>query len=233
MTGAHTRELIGRPSSAAARALTAVAAVTGWFALALQLGITVRLRIANGGTLAGGIWLYLGYFTILTNLLAAAVLTAALGAGRGALGRALRRPGVAAGTAVSILLVGIGYNLLLRHAWHPQGFQFLADELLHDVMPLLFLSWWWLWAPKDGLGAASVIGWALYPVGYFAYALIRGAASGAYPYPFMDAAQLGYGRVLFNGLGLLAGFAIIGLGLVALARRRVRGGRAAEAEVIE
>jgi hypothetical protein len=40
---------------------------------------------------------------------------------------------------------------LLRHLWHPQGWQFIADELLHDVMPLLFLGYWWFCVPKGTL----------------------------------------------------------------------------------
>jgi len=37
-------------------------------ALALQLAVSVQMRTADGYSLAGAIWRYLGYFTILTNL---------------------------------------------------------------------------------------------------------------------------------------------------------------------
>ena len=53
--------------------------------------------------------------------------------------------------------------------------------------------------------------------------LLRGHEIGVYPYPFVDVAQLGYGRVMVNALGVLAGF--WGIGLVLLGLDRWRGVR--------
>ncbi|MGH7562867.1 MAG: Pr6Pr family membrane protein [Gemmatimonadota bacterium] len=92
----------------------------------------------------------------------------------------------------------------------------MVDVLLHDVMPVLFLVYWWLIVPKRGLPWTRVSIWALYPLGYFLYALGRGAVSGLYPYPFIDVGALGYGPVLLNATWVLVGFVILAMLLIAV-----------------
>jgi len=198
------------------------AAVT-WAALLLQLWLSIELAHTNGHSAWHGVWTYFSFFTILTNLLAAAALAAA------ALRRsasALVSPGIVTGIAASIVLVGIAYNLLLRNTWNPQGLQLLADVLLHDIDPLLFLGWWWLAASTQPLRYAEIIRWAGYPVAYFAYAMVRGAIDGFYPYPFVDVPTLGIARVIVNALAILVAFAAIAALLIAVARLRARQSRA-------
>lgn len=79
---------------------------------------------------------------MLTNTLAAVVLTWELTQRESAVRRWFLLPAVRSGIAVSIALVGLAYNVLLRHLWQPEGWQFVADELLHDVMPVLFIIYW-------------------------------------------------------------------------------------------
>ena len=196
-----------------------IAAATLWFALLLQLWLSIELARTNGRGAWHGVWLYLAFFTILTNLLAAATLTAV------ALRRStsvLTSPGSVIGIAASIVLVGIAYNLLLRNTWNPQGLQLLADVLLHDIDPPLFLGWWWLAASMRPPRYAEIIRWAGYPIAYFVYAMARGAADGFYPYPFVDVPTLGMVRVIVNALAILAGFVAIAALLIALARLRTR-----------
>jgi len=125
--------------------------------------------------------------------------------------------------AASIVLVALAYSVLLRHLWQPQGWQWLADELLHDVMPVLYALYWWCQVPKGSLRLWHLAVWAMYPAVYFAYALWRGSEIGVYAYPFIDVASLGYGQVMLNALGVLAGF--WGIGLVLLGLDRWRGVR--------
>lgn len=126
---------------------------------------------------------YFSFFTVLTNTLAAAVLTCA-STSRQSRGRTfLLQPWVSSGIAVSITVVGVAYSLLLRHLWHPQGWQWVADELLHDVMPLLFVFYWWRCVPKGHLRLGHIGLWTIYPLLYFAYVLLRGDSLGVYPYP--------------------------------------------------
>jgi len=200
-----------------------IAAAVTWAALLLQLWLSIELAHMNGRGAWNGVWTYFSFFTILTNLLAAAALAAA------ALRRsasALVSPGIVTGIAASIVLVGIAYNLLLRNTWNPQGLQLLADVLLHDIDPLLFLGWWWLAASMQPLRYAEIIHWAGYPIAYFVYAMARGAIDGFYPYPFVDVPTLGMGRVIVNALTILIAFAAIAALLIAVARFRMRQARA-------
>jgi hypothetical protein len=214
----------GHPRDAGpiAPALVAAAAVLGWFALTLQLLLTAQLTVAQGGSVLAGVWIYLDYFTILTNLLAAAALTAAAGRARGAAALFLRLPESTTAITASILIVGITYNLLLRQLWHPVGWQRVADEALHVVMPALFALYWWLTVPEQALRVLRLAWWLLYPLGYLLYALGRGALDTRYPYPFLDVTALGYPRVLLNGGAVGLAFVIVLLLLLALARWQSR-----------
>ena len=204
------------------RPFAAIAAVIGWLALGLQLLLTIRLTIANGQGALAGVWIYLGYFTVLTNLAAALALTAAASGRRGALGKFFARPDVHTAIAMSIIVVAAIYHLLLRQLWQPQGWQVVGDDALHTVMPLLFVLYWWLAMPKATLCWRQVFVWQIYPAGYFVYALARGALNDWYPYPFLDVSALGYLRVLGDALGMLLVFIVVGLLLVTLARWQVR-----------
>lgn len=204
------------------RSFAATAALLGWLALALQLLLSIQLTIASGqGALAGG-WIYLGYFTILTNVLAALALTAAARGPRGAVSRFFTRPDVHTAIAMSIVIVAAIYNLMLRQLWHPHGWQIVADNVLHVVMPALFLLHWWLAVPKAMLRWPQVMVWQWYPAAYFGYVLLRGALNHWYPYPFLDVGALGYLRVLINACAVLLVFVVVALLLVALGHWQVR-----------
>lgn len=206
--------------SAARRRFVAVVVLLGWAGLSIQLYLIFYSRWALGASLLGGLLSFFSYFTVLTNTLVATVLTCALTSRESAARRWFLQPWVSSGIAVSIAVVGLAYNVLLRHLWHPEGWQWLADELLHDVMPLLFLAWWWLCVPKGTLRLRHIALWVIYPLLYFAYALLRGHLLATYPYPFIDVDTLGYPQVFVNAGGLLAGFVLIALVVIALDRRR-------------
>ncbi|WP_223416570.1 MULTISPECIES: Pr6Pr family membrane protein [unclassified Pseudomonas] len=203
------------------RRFVAVAAVLGWAGLSIQLYLIFYSRWTLGASLLGGLVSFFSYFTVLSNTLVATVLTCALTSRESAARRWFLQPGVSGAIAVSIAVVGLAYNILLRHLWHPEGWQWLADELLHDVMPLLFLAWWWLCVPKGTLRLRHIALWVIYPLLYFAYALLRGHLLAVYPYPFIDVDKLGYPQVFANAGGLLAGFVLIALVLIALDRWRL------------
>ncbi|WP_033051877.1 Pr6Pr family membrane protein [Pseudomonas sp. GM49] len=214
-----------KPSTSAAatrRRFVAVATVLGWAGLSIQMYLIFHSRWTLGASLMGGLLSFFSYFTVLSNTLVATVLTCELTSRESAARRWFLQPGVSSGIAVSIALVGLAYNLLLRHLWHPEGWQWLADELLHDVMPLLFLGYWWCCVPKGTLRLGHIALWMIYPLVYFAYSLLRGHLLATYPYPFIDVEKLGYPQVFINAGGLLAGFVVIALWVVGLDRWRAR-----------
>lgn len=204
------------------KAFVATSAALGWIALALQFYLSLQLSIAHGKGVFGGLVIYFSFFTILTNILAALALTASLLRIRSSVAEFFTRPGVNTGIAASIALVGIAYALLLQHLWHPKGPQLVADMLLHYVMPPLFLVYWWVAVPRADARWTGIFAWMLYPVLYFVYAMTRGALFGVYPYPFINAAELGYGQALANALEVLMGFVALALFLVAVSRFKER-----------
>lgn len=206
--------------SVARRRFVAIAAILGWAGLSIQLYLIFYSRWTLAASLIGGLVSFFSYFTVLSNTLAATVLTCEMTSRESAARRWFLQPWVSSGVAVSIAVVGLAYSLLLRHLWHPQGWQWLADELLHDVMPLLFLGYWWCCVPKGRLRLGHIALWMIYPLVYFAYSLLRGHLLATYPYPFIDVEKLGYPQVFINAGGLLAGFVAIALLVVGLDRWR-------------
>ncbi|MBV7488910.1 hypothetical protein ABIE16_001208 [Pseudomonas sp. 2725] len=206
--------------SALHRRFVVVAAMLGWAGLSIQMYLIFHSRWTLGASLIGGLVSFFSYFTVLSNTLVATVLTCAVTSRESAARRWFLQPWVSSGIAVSIAVVSLAYNLLLRHLWHPEGWQWLADELLHDVMPLLFLVYWWSCVPKGRLRVGHIGLWVIYPLVYFAYSLLRGHLLAVYPYPFIDVEKLGYPQVFINAGGLLTGFVVIALLVIGLDRWR-------------
>ncbi|MFK8332387.1 Pr6Pr family membrane protein [Pseudomonas sp. BJa5] len=204
-----------------------LAACLGWSALAIQMYLVFWVRWQEQASLLGGLVNFFSYFTVLSNTLVAVVLSHAAFGRESAARRFFLSPATSSGIAASIVLVGLAYSLLLRHLWQPEGWQWLADELLHDVMPLLFVVYWWCCVDKGSLRPRHLLAWLLYPLVYFAYALLRGHTIGFYPYPFIDVASLGFTQVLINALAILLGF--IAIGLLLLGLDHWQGGRLAKA----
>lgn len=205
-------------STARMRAYEAIAGTLVWLALILQFYLTTTLAIERGVGLWIGITRYFGYFTILTNLLVALAFTVPLVRPSGRLGAFFGHPNVRSAIAVYITIVGIAYSLLLRQIWNPQGWQLVADRMLHDVSPILYGIFWFLFVPKATLRWRNLPAWLIYPLAYLIAALIRGAIFNWYPYPFLEVDKLGYPQVLLNVVMLFVGFCVVGAVLIGIAR---------------
>ena len=90
----------------------AAIATIAWAALILQLWLTLGIVIGQGRGVGMGLVVCSGFFTVLTNLLAALVVSA-------------------------ITLVNMVYFLILRHVWKPQGLQFAVDAVLRNAGGML------------------------------------------------------------------------------------------------
>jgi len=116
------------------------------------------------------------------------------------------------------MIVGIVYNIILRQIWNPQGLQLVVDELLHLIIPILFFLYWLIFVPKDSLEWKYAFNWMLYPSIYGTFALLRGNASGFYPYPFIDMSVLGLNKTLINVAGFVFIFLLAGLLFIAIGK---------------
>lgn len=155
------------------------------------------------------LWLMAGFFTILTNLGAAGMMLA--------VAKGWKISGSqAAGLVLSITVVGLVYHLILADLWAPEGLAWWADQGLHTGVPLAVLVWWLTFADMR-ISPRDVPKWLVWPLAYAGYALIRGAVTGFWPYPFLDADALGVAKLALNIAVLVAVFGVLGLGLVWIA----------------
>lgn len=201
-----------KKSSTGQQIFEAAGAILGWLAIIGQLCLIVLNRTVSLGET---IIRFFSYFTILTNILVALCFTACLQKKISF----FSKPSTLAATTVYIFIVGLIYNTILRFLWQLTGWQWLVNEGLHVLMPVLFIVYWLVFAPKTGLKWKMAFDWLLYPLIYEIYILILGALSGFYPYPFIDVGQLGYPRCLLHGVLLLLLFLLVSLLTIALARR--------------
>lgn len=197
-------------------------AVVAWTGVVLQLALTVGEVTAGGQSITWGLVVYLSYFTVLTNILVAVALSTALLVPGSPLGQFSLRPGVVTAIAAAISVVGVAYFMLLRKTWDPQGWQLVADVLLHYVVPVSFVAYWWLAVPKADLRWRQIPTWTVYPLVYLGYMLVRGEITGLYPYPFADVPALGYPTALVNSAKILTFFVVIALLFVGLGRRQAQ-----------
>jgi hypothetical protein len=183
--------------------LLIIGAIIGWFAVTAQLYLILFNRVAS---IEETIVRFFSFFTVLTNLLVAIYFTVSWLTPNSGLGHFFARPGVFTATAVYIVIVGLVYQLILRGIWHPTGLQRLVDELLHSVMPLYFLIYWFTGLAPKTVHWRQQFSWLIYPLVYLIFILLRGAVANYYPYPFVDVMQLGYNQVLMNCTVLLLVF---------------------------
>ena len=144
---------------------------------------------------------FVSYFTILSNLLVAVTtLTLAAGADRDTrVWRVLRLNAV-----VCITVTGIVHWFFLRPLLDLEGADYVADKLLHIVVPVMALVGWLVFGPRGRVTAGDLAPSAIFPGLYMVYTLIRGEISEWYPYPFTDVNEHGYLVVLINALGVIA-----------------------------
>ncbi|SEN78992.1 hypothetical protein SAMN05192574_104154 [Mucilaginibacter gossypiicola] len=187
-----------------------VSTVIIWFSLILQIAIAIPNYLKTGRSLAGTLVQLFSYFTILSNLLAVICLTAVLFNTNMRIRKYFLQSRIFTAIALYITIVGLVYNLVLRHLWNPEGLSRLADELLHSVNPVLFVFYWLVYVPKANLKWTQALKWLWFPFIYSVYIFIRGIISHLYPYPFLDIDALGLSRVAINSLLMLIAFLFFG-----------------------
>ncbi len=156
---------------------------------------------------------FFSYFTVLSNILVAGTTwTLALGRERDATWwRVLRLDAV-----VGILVTGVVHWFLLRPLLHLTGASYVADKLLHVVVPVLAVVGWLVLGPRGRVRAGDVVLALAFPVLYLAWTLLHGAVSDWYPYPFISVTEHGYAQVLLTSAVLALAFVGLCLGARAL-----------------
>lgn len=189
--------------------------MAGWFAVICQLWLILKNRTAS---VPETVIRFFSYFTILTNIAVAVCFTFILLRPFSKSAKMFSKPVTITALTLYIAVVAIIYNVILRFLWNPHGLQLAVDELLHSVIPVLFIFYWLLFVQKQTIKLNNILPWLIYPVVYCIYVLIRGNFSGFYPYPFIDVTALGYSKVFTNIAGMLIAFLVISLLLVSVSK---------------
>ena len=162
---------------------------------------------------------FFSYYTNLSNLLAGSVLlwSAFAAPGRQALA-AWRLMAV-----INMTIVGVVFAVLLRNL--PLGALLpWVNFVLHYLMPCVMVLDWLLWPPRQRIKLGTLAACLPVPLLYLGYTLLRGAAYGWYPYPFLNPAKAGgYAGVTAYAMGITVLFLIVGYALLAVANRRSGG----------
>ncbi|WP_298890799.1 Pr6Pr family membrane protein [uncultured Serinicoccus sp.] len=189
---------------------------------------------------------FFSFFTILSNVGSAAVLTwAGVWLLRAAGDRGSRREPPILAVALAcvttyMVVTGVVYNTLLRGIELPQGTTVAwSNEVLHVVGPVLLVLDLVLAPGRRGLPWRAVGSVLVVPVVWVAYTLVRGPfvpnpVTGAdrwYPYPFLDPENPaltppGYAGVSLYVVGIALVIGAAATGVVAVGRARDRSGRA-------
>lgn len=189
--------------------------ICAWAGIVLQLVTNVPLWMQNGKPLSESLVKFFSYFTILTNLLVAVTTTFALFLPYSNIGRLCNKPGTITAITVYIVVVGLVYNVVLRPLYHPQGWAKVADELVHSVVPVLYLFYWLLFATKGNIKWSSAFQWLFYPLLYLIYTFFHGWVTHYYPYPFLDVTNIGYTGFWLNSFYMTLLF--VGLNVIMIA----------------
>lgn len=191
----------------------------GWFAVMAQLVLMLENRVVD---ISETIIRFFSFFTILTNILVTLYFTSIFfRLTKGPFSVFTQKSALTALTAF-ILLVGIVYQIVLRSIWEPTGLQMIVDELLHTIIPLYVLIYWYRFTQLDALNFSATLVWLAYPLVYFIFIIIRGHFSGFYPYPFVDVLKIGYGTLAVNFL-LILGLLIILMAILVFIGNRKTG----------
>ncbi len=167
---------------------------------------------------------YFSFFTIESNILGAFVLLASVFVTKQSAAWNVLR----GAATFYMVMTGIIYVLLLAGADVQTPIPWI-NTMLHYIFPVVMLFDWLVDPPRPRISTKRALLWLVFPVLYVVYSLIRGHFVGWYPYPFLDVAKLGAGRVLVNAVVIGGCIVLLTLFIANVHRIPVRKRRTARA----
>ena len=222
------------------RRVYAIAAGIAWFGLALGMILTIfnvypPTEVAPGALganppgiegLPGRVIDSLSYFTNLSNVLVAVVLTM--------LARNPDREGgvwsaVRMDSLVMISITGLIYAIVLAPDAQVEGLDIIVNAIKHYIVPVMTVFLWLLIGPRRQLTFVSIFTALVIPIAWAAYTLVRGEIISAYPYGFLNVIDLGLPAVHINIAGVAALGIVLGVLFWAIDRLLGKGRSTADA----
>jgi hypothetical protein len=197
-----------------------------WYAL-VRLGMALLVLAALGTQFAGSlddpnksVVMFWSEFTYQGNLLVAVVLLMGAwflwsGAAPGRWWDMLR-----GATVTYTAMIFVVYRFLVEGTSNTPStgisyYEDWASDMLHKVLPVLILVDWLIVPPMTRLGYRRALQWAIYPLVYCAYSLVRGVVVEWYPYSFLDPEEAGnYGMVALYVVAITIGFVAFSMAVV-------------------
>ncbi|GIJ09646.1 Pr6Pr family membrane protein [Micromonospora andamanensis] len=200
------------------------AAVVLRLAIVMSVLAGVVLTALGPATVTG----LLPYFTIQSNL--AVGLVAGYAVWQAGRGRPDPPAAVTGAVTLYITITAVVYHLVLANPASPFAMpqpdralgEAFGNQFLHTVVPLLAGADWALLCRHGRLRLRHALWWLAFPLGYLAFALVRGLVVHRYPYPFLDAGELGYPGVGVVSACLAVAFWLLGLLFVGTDRTLTR-----------
>jgi uncharacterized membrane protein len=187
----------------AARAWHLLTALVALVALVLQLVLVIDggrvLEEAHPPSMTLRLLRFVAYFTIQSNALVL-VTTAVLvrdPAYDGPRWRVLR-----CAAMTGIIVTGLVHWFLLRPLLHLHGADYVADKLLHLVVPILAVIGWSAFGPRPRMTWTDSLRATTWPLAWLVVILGQGGATGWYPYPFLDHREHGWDHVVVVCAGI-------------------------------
>lgn len=171
----------------------------------LTLAAVVTQLLASAERPTFSLTNFLSFFTIESNIIAAVLFVVSglltLKGGESTAVTIMRGAATLYMTVTGIvyisLLSGLEESLQMTLPW--------VNIVLHYIMPIAVLLDWFIDLPKRRMQFNRALVWLAFPALFLAYSLIRGEATGWYPYPFLDPANNGYEGVVVISIGILLG----------------------------
>lgn len=205
-----------RPEMTPRRALTWLGLLCGLGGLGLQFVLSMQGAFAAGRDFPGFLGHFFAFYTILSNVILVLIyLSDVLPAAWLAV---FRHPITRAMMAANIALVSLYVYFVLRHLSVLTDLLLVADTILHYLCPILYLLWWFAAQPHGKLRWANLPLMLLPTLVYFIYIMVRGLWVQQYPYPILNAIELGYPAVFLNAVYMTVGLTILMAVTIALDR---------------
>lgn len=161
----------------------------GFFGFLALAAVATQL-VAASGTPTFSPVNYFSYFTIDSNLIAAALLLIGAAVRQGSRMLDLLR----GAAVVYMIVVGVVFTLLLSGTDVDTAIPWV-NTVVHELMPMVMVADWLLAPPTRRLSLREGLFWLSFPLVWILYTLIRGAITGRYPYPFLNPTNGGYASV--------------------------------------
>jgi len=146
------------------------------------------------GLFLGGIVDFIGslkYYTMQTNLMVAIWFTIAIIWYNNPKSLQKITGKIKGAVMLYITVTFLVFAIVLSPLYHPTGFAFFSNLVLHYIAPIAFIIDWILTETEVKYEWNFLLYWFIYPICYLCFATIFGTFTGDYLYPFLDINALG------------------------------------------